>query len=123
MLTVYKVLLLTIAVLTLSLNQAWAGQSESSNILAAHAMNWSKAKTMYSGCHAAQSGNHVQHPVLGDCPSEATLSLYYASTALLHYTAVKMLPHKYGKALETSNVQYYVSLNKSQSKVGFALNF
>lgn len=112
--------------LLLGVTCANAEGKDDNGFLAPYLVQWGDTSSQFSHCaetHGHEEALGDSHFLLGECPSMRQINLYYASTALIHYTAANILPDRYGRALRDSSVNFQVSVLKDYSSFSMALRF
>ena len=98
-----------------------AKDANNADYLAKYAVDWGQANAEYADCQSHQSNGNFSP--IGQCPPSGTIHLYYAASALLHYSAATLLPKKYANQLKQTDVSINFSYNKKYSQVGVYLQF
>lgn len=95
--------------------------------LAPYLANWGDTSKQFARCNnQLQRGSIADangHFLLGNCPSFTSINLFYASTAIIHYTAANLLPQRYSRVLKDSSVNMQLSLFKEYSSFEMSVNF
>ena len=103
-----------------------AQDKDDNGFLAPYLVKWGDTSSQFSHCAEAHTHDEEisnKHFLLGECPSVSQINLFYASTALIHYTAANVLPDRYSRALRDSSVNFQVSLLKDYTTLSMALTF
>jgi len=106
-----------------------AQESSNPDYLAPYFVNWSESTHQFSSCNAAKFNGGVieayndSHFLLGDCPTPDRINLFYASTALIHYTAANLLPKRYSRALVDTTLNFQFAVFKEHTSMGVSVNF
>lgn len=110
-----------------------AQDEDDHGFLAPYLVNWSNTSTQFAHCETGNNSAHGDlygnsgisdnHFLLGECPSHRSINLFYASTALIHYTAANVLPERYSRLLKDSTVSFQVSIFKDYSSMEMSMSF
>jgi len=109
-------------VLIFGFTSVCAEEQENNDYLASHLVNWKMTSSQYLHCQNQVAATD-KHFLLGECPSSNVINMYYASTALIHYTAANLLPRRYSRALKDSSINFQFSMFKEHSSLGMSVNF
>jgi len=91
------------------------------NYLASYVLDWEETRAGYANCQTEKT--HRNHFMLGECPTMNSINLYYATSALLHFTAVTLLPEKYAERLKSTELMVNFSINENSSQIGMKYQF
>lgn len=95
-----------------------ASDDDNADYLAAYVVDWEKTRSGFTQCQGQDS-----HFMLGDCPSKVSIDLYYATSALIHYTAAALLPKKYADRLKNSEMVVTFSHSQESAQFGATILF
>ena len=93
----------------------------SADYLANYVLDWETARTDFANCRTEKK--HKSHFMLGECPKMNSIHLYYATSALLHFTAVTLLPEKYAEHLRNTELKVNFSYSEEVSQIGVKYQF
>jgi hypothetical protein len=88
---------------------------------AVHIIDWGQTLDIASKCNT--TGHYETNPILGRCPSNNKVNLYFASTLILHYAAAYVLPVKYRRMFQSGTIGMELSYTVSNANIGLNVNF
>ena len=94
--------------------------SRQSNFIASYAASWENARNNFEDC---SSGHVKNHFILGECPSNRSIDIYYLTSMLAVIGAKKVLPHQYAKYLDNSRYNLNLSYQHNYSKLGVRFSY
>ncbi len=84
------------------------------NILADYTAEWGSMRAAHANC--------VSHLDV-DCESTSKIDLYYFATALAHISAKKVLPIKYRRYLESTDMSFKAEINDEYKGIALRVRF